>query len=43
LATLRKHRDLCAREAIDAVVGEVGKFSPSEQRDDITMIVAKCQ
>jgi serine phosphatase RsbU (regulator of sigma subunit)/catechol 2,3-dioxygenase-like lactoylglutathione lyase family enzyme len=43
LGTLRKHRDLCAREAIDAVVGEVGKFSPSEQRDDITMIVAKCK
>jgi serine phosphatase RsbU (regulator of sigma subunit)/catechol 2,3-dioxygenase-like lactoylglutathione lyase family enzyme len=43
LATLRTHRDLCAREAIDAVVGEVGKFSPSEQRDDITMIVAKCR
>ncbi len=41
LVTLRKHRDLCAREAIDAVVAEVGKFSPSEQRDDITMIVAK--
>jgi serine phosphatase RsbU (regulator of sigma subunit) len=41
LLTLRKHRDLCAREAIDAVVAEVGKFSPSEQRDDITMIVAK--
>jgi serine phosphatase RsbU (regulator of sigma subunit)/catechol 2,3-dioxygenase-like lactoylglutathione lyase family enzyme len=43
LVTLRKHRDLCSREAIDAVVAEVGKFSPSEQRDDITMIVAKCQ
>jgi len=43
LVTLRKHRGLGAREAIDAVVGEVGKFSPSEQRDDITMIVAKCQ
>jgi serine phosphatase RsbU (regulator of sigma subunit)/catechol 2,3-dioxygenase-like lactoylglutathione lyase family enzyme len=43
LVTLRKHRDLCAREAIDAVVTEVGKFSPSEQRDDITMIVAKCR
>jgi hypothetical protein len=41
LVTLRKHRELCAREAIDAVVAEVRKFSPSEQRDDITMIVAK--
>jgi serine phosphatase RsbU (regulator of sigma subunit)/catechol 2,3-dioxygenase-like lactoylglutathione lyase family enzyme len=43
LVTLRKHRDLQARQAIDAVVGEVGRFSPSEQRDDITMIVAKCR
>jgi serine phosphatase RsbU (regulator of sigma subunit)/catechol 2,3-dioxygenase-like lactoylglutathione lyase family enzyme len=43
LVTLRKHRGLCAREAIEAVVAEVGKFSPSEQRDDITMIVAKCR
>jgi serine phosphatase RsbU (regulator of sigma subunit)/catechol 2,3-dioxygenase-like lactoylglutathione lyase family enzyme len=43
LLTLRKHRDLCAREAIEAVVAEVGTFSPSEQRDDITMIVAKCR
>src|SRR5580658_608520 len=43
LVTLRKHRDLCAHEAINAVVAEVGKFSPSEQRDDITMIVAKCR
>ena len=41
LATLRKNRALGACEAIDAVVSEVGKFSPSEQRDDITMIVAK--
>jgi serine phosphatase RsbU (regulator of sigma subunit)/catechol 2,3-dioxygenase-like lactoylglutathione lyase family enzyme len=43
LVSLRKHRDLGAHEAIDAVVSEVGKFSPSEQRDDITMIVAKCR
>ena len=43
LVALRKHRDLCAHEAINAVVAEVGKFSPSEQRDDITMIVAKCR
>src|SRR6202012_323811 len=43
LVTLRKNRDLGACEAIEAVVREVGKFSPSEQRDDITMIVAKCE
>jgi serine phosphatase RsbU (regulator of sigma subunit)/catechol 2,3-dioxygenase-like lactoylglutathione lyase family enzyme len=43
LVTLRKNRNLGACESIEAVVREVGKFSPSEQRDDITMIVAKCQ
>ena len=43
LSALRKNQALFAREMIDAVVGEVGKFSPSEQRDDITMIVAKCR
>ena len=43
LVTLRGQRGVCAREAIDAVVAEVGRFSPSEQRDDITMIVAKCR
>jgi serine phosphatase RsbU (regulator of sigma subunit) len=43
LVTLRKNRNLGACESIEVVVREVGKFSPSEQRDDITMIVAKCQ
>lgn len=41
LATLSRNQALCAHEMIDAVVSEVGKFSPSEQRDDITMIIAK--
>src|SRR5579871_5285513 len=43
LVALRRNRELGACEAIEAVVAEVGKFSPSEQRDDITMIVAKCR
>jgi serine phosphatase RsbU (regulator of sigma subunit)/catechol 2,3-dioxygenase-like lactoylglutathione lyase family enzyme len=43
LVALRKNRELGACESIEAVVREVGKFSPSEQRDDITMIVAKCR
>ena len=41
LTALRKNRDLSPCDAINAVVAEVGRFSPSEQRDDITMIVAK--
>ena len=39
---LRRHRDLCSRELLAAIVGEVRQFSPDEQNDDITLIVAKC-
>jgi serine phosphatase RsbU (regulator of sigma subunit) len=28
---------------IDSIVAEVQKFSPCEQQDDITLIVAKCR
>jgi len=38
---LRRHRGLCSQELLSAVVGEVRRFSPQEQNDDITMIVAK--
>jgi len=38
---LRKHCGLCPRELLAAVVQEVRKFSPQEQNDDITLIVAK--
>lgn len=39
---LRRSRDLPSAELLDAVVGEVREFSPKEQQDDITLIVAKC-
>jgi len=38
---LRRHRGLCSQELLSAVVAEVRRFSPQEQNDDITMIVAK--
>jgi len=38
---LRRHRDLCSPELLSAIVGEVRRFSPHEQNDDITLIVAK--
>jgi sigma-B regulation protein RsbU (phosphoserine phosphatase) len=38
---LRKHRGLCSQELLSAIVGEVRRFSPHEQNDDITLIVAK--
>ncbi len=40
---LRRHRGRSAREAIAAVVDEVRGFSPREQHDDITLIVAHCR
>ena len=38
---LRRHRGLCSQELLSAIVGEVQRFSPHEQNDDITLIVAK--
>jgi serine phosphatase RsbU (regulator of sigma subunit)/predicted enzyme related to lactoylglutathione lyase len=43
VAALRKHGARCSRELLEAIVDEVRGFSPREQRDDITMIVAKCR
>jgi serine phosphatase RsbU (regulator of sigma subunit) len=40
--TLRKHRELSSRDLLQAIVNEVKRFSPQEQFDDITLIVAKC-
>jgi serine phosphatase RsbU (regulator of sigma subunit)/catechol 2,3-dioxygenase-like lactoylglutathione lyase family enzyme len=41
--TLYRHRELAADALLDAVVGEVQRFSPLEQQDDITLIVAQCR
>jgi len=38
---LRRHRGLCSQELLGAIVEEVRRFSPQEQNDDITLIVAK--
>jgi serine phosphatase RsbU (regulator of sigma subunit) len=38
---LRKHRGLCSQGLLSAIVEEVRRFSPHEQNDDITLIVAK--
>jgi serine phosphatase RsbU (regulator of sigma subunit) len=42
VAALRRHRDLPSLSLLSAVVEEVRQFSPHEQNDDITLIVAKC-
>jgi serine phosphatase RsbU (regulator of sigma subunit) len=39
---LRRHRTLSPREMVEALVGEVQRFSPNEQYDDITLIIARC-
>jgi serine phosphatase RsbU (regulator of sigma subunit) len=39
---LRRHRELPARDLVAAIVDEIGRFSPGEQYDDITLIVGKC-
>jgi serine phosphatase RsbU (regulator of sigma subunit) len=40
--TLRRHRHLSSQDLLAAVVDEVRHFSPQEQRDDITLIIARC-
>ncbi|HWX56065.1 MAG TPA: SpoIIE family protein phosphatase [Verrucomicrobiae bacterium] len=42
IAALRRHRALSSRDLRAAIVNEVRQFSPHEQYDDITLIVAKC-
>ncbi len=38
---LRRNCNLCSQELLGAIVEEVRRFSPHEQNDDITLIVAK--
>jgi serine phosphatase RsbU (regulator of sigma subunit) len=40
---LRRHRKLPPRDLLASIVGDVQQFSPHEQHDDITLIIAKCQ
>jgi serine phosphatase RsbU (regulator of sigma subunit) len=40
---LRRRRELPAQAILESIVDDVRKFSPREQRDDITLIVARCR
>jgi serine phosphatase RsbU (regulator of sigma subunit) len=40
---LQKHRGLDPDDLVMAVLDEVRRFSPNEQNDDITLIVARCR
>lgn len=41
-AALLRHRGSCSRDLLACIVDEISQFSPGEQYDDITLIVAKC-
>jgi sigma-B regulation protein RsbU (phosphoserine phosphatase) len=42
LEALKQNRELDSLELLAALVGQLRQFSPYEQSDDITFIVAKC-
>jgi serine phosphatase RsbU (regulator of sigma subunit) len=43
IEALHTHRALGPSELVAAILDEVRRFSPREQRDDITLIVARCK
>ncbi len=43
IETLHSHRDLPPGDLIASVYDDVRRFSPHEQRDDMTLIVARCR
>ncbi|MCI0628484.1 MAG: serine/threonine-protein phosphatase [Acidobacteria bacterium] len=43
IEALRRHRELSSQALLGSIVDEVKQFSPHEQYDDITLIVAKCR
>ena len=43
IEALRRHRELSSQALLASIVDEVRQFSPHEQQDDITLIVAKCK
>jgi serine phosphatase RsbU (regulator of sigma subunit) len=40
---LKQHREQTASSIVTSVIEDVQRFSPQEQHDDITLIVAKCR
>src|SRR5947199_733914 len=43
IEALRQHRELSSQALLRSIVDDVRQFSPEEQHDDITLIVAKCR
>jgi serine phosphatase RsbU (regulator of sigma subunit)/catechol 2,3-dioxygenase-like lactoylglutathione lyase family enzyme len=42
IESVRRHRDLRPRQLLDSILDDVKHFSPHEQHDDITLMVARC-
>jgi len=42
IAAMRRNQELSSQALLTSIVDEVQRFSPHEQHDDITLIVAKC-
>jgi serine phosphatase RsbU (regulator of sigma subunit) len=40
---VKQHCEQSASSIVGSVIAEVQRFSPQEQHDDITLIVAKCR
>src|SRR5262245_54789682 len=43
IEALRRHRELSSQALLASIVNDIRQFSPHEQHDDITLIVAKCK
>ena len=41
--SVRRHREQAAQLLVDSIIVDVQQFSPEEQPDDITLIIAKCR
>ena len=41
--SMQRHQEHEAQRIVSSVIGELQTFSPQEQHDDITLIVAKCR
>jgi len=43
MQALLRHRELSSEDLLAAIVDELRQFSPHEQHDDITLIIARCK
>ena len=43
IESLRRHRDESSPALVASIVEDVKAFSPHEQSDDMTLIIAKCR